>query len=343
MGIRFYCPACSGKLHVKHFLAGKRGVCPKCQASIWIPEQDELTQEPVAAVEERAPRVPRPSPPTPPAAALRENQPQPRDVSQGKPATREGRSDDDPAPVRAPARPDRPREPRRAADEAAAAKGTRLASNGTPAAANGTRAPASPSNGTKSAKPARPQPAAKDRTANERTANEQTVKPAAPAESLEHPSDAGLSLAASPQTEPRRPQPTESPAATDILGEVPHALWHVRPASGNQQYGPADAPTMRQWIAEGRVPGDALLWRSDWTQWRKASEVLGNLRPAATSPEMPVPIIAGPAATAASVAGKIGRVADARRRKRTQWALAVTLLACVAVGLLVTLVIVLRR
>jgi hypothetical protein len=36
MGIRFNCPS-GHKLHVKSFLAGKRGVCPKCGAKFVIP------------------------------------------------------------------------------------------------------------------------------------------------------------------------------------------------------------------------------------------------------------------------------------------------------------------
>ena len=41
MGIRFRCQACDKKLHVKSFLAGKRGVCPKCGAKIRIPAQSD--------------------------------------------------------------------------------------------------------------------------------------------------------------------------------------------------------------------------------------------------------------------------------------------------------------
>ena len=37
MGIKFRCHACDKKLHVKSFLAGKRGVCPKCGAKVRIP------------------------------------------------------------------------------------------------------------------------------------------------------------------------------------------------------------------------------------------------------------------------------------------------------------------
>ena len=37
MGIRFECGHCGHTLHVKDYLAGKRGVCPHCQGKIDIP------------------------------------------------------------------------------------------------------------------------------------------------------------------------------------------------------------------------------------------------------------------------------------------------------------------
>jgi len=37
MGIRFECTHCGHTLHVKDFLAGKRGICPHCQGRIDIP------------------------------------------------------------------------------------------------------------------------------------------------------------------------------------------------------------------------------------------------------------------------------------------------------------------
>jgi hypothetical protein len=40
MGIKFRCEGCDKKLHVKAFLAGKRGVCPHCGAKIRIPQED---------------------------------------------------------------------------------------------------------------------------------------------------------------------------------------------------------------------------------------------------------------------------------------------------------------
>jgi hypothetical protein len=42
MGIRFSCPN-GHKLHVKEFLAGKRGICPECGAKFTIPLQQKAT------------------------------------------------------------------------------------------------------------------------------------------------------------------------------------------------------------------------------------------------------------------------------------------------------------
>ena len=41
MGIRFCCPN-GHKLHVKAFLAGKRGICPECGAKVEIPEESVI-------------------------------------------------------------------------------------------------------------------------------------------------------------------------------------------------------------------------------------------------------------------------------------------------------------
>lgn len=49
MGIRFLCTACEKKLNVKSFLAGKKGVCPKCGASIQIPLESEILSKKEAA------------------------------------------------------------------------------------------------------------------------------------------------------------------------------------------------------------------------------------------------------------------------------------------------------
>src|SRR6185369_6221372 len=40
MGIKFHCPN-GHKLNVKAFLAGKKGICPKCGTKVRIPEVSE--------------------------------------------------------------------------------------------------------------------------------------------------------------------------------------------------------------------------------------------------------------------------------------------------------------
>lgn len=42
MGIRFLCHACDRKLNVKSFLAGKKGICPHCGASVRIPTESQI-------------------------------------------------------------------------------------------------------------------------------------------------------------------------------------------------------------------------------------------------------------------------------------------------------------
>lgn len=48
MGIRFICPACTKRINVKDHQAGKRGLCPKCGASVQIPLTSTLTDRPEA-------------------------------------------------------------------------------------------------------------------------------------------------------------------------------------------------------------------------------------------------------------------------------------------------------
>ncbi|MBP89129.1 MAG: hypothetical protein CMJ64_20835 [Planctomycetaceae bacterium] len=42
MGIRFYCTDCGRRLNIKAFLAGKRGICPHCDARVQIPFETQI-------------------------------------------------------------------------------------------------------------------------------------------------------------------------------------------------------------------------------------------------------------------------------------------------------------
>ncbi|MFO0943622.1 MAG: DUF4339 domain-containing protein [Pirellulales bacterium] len=75
-----------------------------------------------------------------------------------------------------------------------------------------------------------------------------------------------------------------------VLAEAPNATWYVRPAQGGQ-YGPAPSGVFWQWLLEGRIDVDALVWRDDWAEWQPASNVFADyfarLQSAATVFEPP--------------------------------------------------------
>lgn len=45
MGIRFYCTECGRRLNIKAFLAGKRGICPHCDARVQIPHESQIPDD----------------------------------------------------------------------------------------------------------------------------------------------------------------------------------------------------------------------------------------------------------------------------------------------------------
>jgi hypothetical protein len=74
----------------------------------------------------------------------------------------------------------------------------------------------------------------------------------------------------------------------DPFIEAGDVVWYVRPPSGGQ-YGPATSKLMRQWLAEGRISPNTLVWREGWRDWQQASDVFHQLRlnyPAADVPYM---------------------------------------------------------
>lgn len=82
----------------------------------------------------------------------------------------------------------------------------------------------------------------------------------------------------------------------DPLAEAPTAAWYIRPPSGGQ-FGPARGDVMRQWMGEGRVTNDSLVWREGWPDWKRADLIFPQLRPAPVggpAPFGPAPL-GGPA------------------------------------------------
>jgi hypothetical protein len=89
--------------------------------------------------------------------------------------------------------------------------------------------------------------------------------------------------------------PPNAPLTTEVK-------WFVRPPSGGQ-YGPAAEIVLRQWIQEGRITPDTLVWREGDPEWKPASayfsEMSGGPAPlsmAAPSQRAMTPAI-GPVAT----------------------------------------------
>lgn len=81
-------------------------------------------------------------------------------------------------------------------------------------------------------------------------------------------------------TGPLASTPPLSPAGpatgSDPLAEAPDVVWYVRPPTGGQ-FGPATSDVMRNWIDEGRVSQDSLVWREGWRDWQEASELFPQL------------------------------------------------------------------
>ncbi|MEM9825480.1 MAG: DUF4339 domain-containing protein [Planctomycetota bacterium] len=156
MGIRFACYACGERLNIKRELAGKRGICPLCQARFRIPHQDTEFAQPVAALATSAATV-----------GHAENSNDGVFTDQG------------------------------------------------PGVDNASEGP-----------------------------------------------DVDNARGGTPDIDPLQ-----------ILDSGQDATWYVRPPTGGQ-YGPADSETLRDWIGQGRVASNSLLWRDGWPQWRAASEAI---------------------------------------------------------------------
>ncbi len=69
-----------------------------------------------------------------------------------------------------------------------------------------------------------------------------------------------------------------SGSGNDPFAQAGDAVWYVRPASGGQ-FGPATADDMRNWLAEGRIGADSLVWCESWSDWRQAVAVFPQLAP----------------------------------------------------------------
>lgn len=77
-----------------------------------------------------------------------------------------------------------------------------------------------------------------------------------------------------PEAAAQPPTPPQRPSAVSQQGSAAaEAVWYVR-TGDTTQYGPLDAATFRQWIDQGRIADDALVWRSGWDQWTSGQGAL---------------------------------------------------------------------
>lgn len=100
------------------------------------------------------------------------------------------------------------------------------------------------------------------------------------------------------------------------------SVWFVRTPTGDQ-FGPADTATFQDWVKEGRVAPDCLVWQEGWPDWRPAADVLpgmaATLSTGTSAPPAPPPSTAPAPAFSIEVdpdpSLSTGRKAKRRSRK----------------------------
>jgi hypothetical protein len=161
-----------------------------------------------------------------------------------------------------------------------------------------------------------------------------TVTPVAPVGTAAQPATLADAVRAAAAT--AVVAPASAPAANDPIAEAPTAIWYVRPPSGGQ-YGPARGDLLRQWVNEGRVTPQSLVWREGWPDWKIASDVFPSLGGAAPAVTDGVPV---------DVGGSTRKTARYIAKKKSSNTLAIggiVILVLVVIGLVVALAFVLSN
>lgn len=117
-----------------------------------------------------------------------------------------------------------------------------------------------------------------------------------------------------------------------VLDEAPELVWYVRLKAGDQ-FGPANGPTMNEWLGQGRVPGDSLVWREGWAEWRRANEVFPD-RFGAVKVSKPIPEIATLGKTIDPLAS---RKPKPKQNKSANWMAIALLAVCLGISVCIGL------
>lgn len=129
---------------------------------------------------------------------------------------------------------------------------------------------------------------------------------------------APVAVAAGPASPAPSPAPPPPPAPTTSAGG--EARWFVRPPSGGQ-YGPALETVLRQWITEGRITPDTLIWREGDPEWQKASQAFSQLGAGFAAPvsaPTPTPAAVKPAPVAPMKPAPVGVALEASSTAKSE-------------------------
>lgn len=126
-----------------------------------------------------------------------------------------------------------------------------------------------------------------------------------------------------PPPPPAAQSPPFEPPADETQRNLDAVEWRL--AVGDRQYGPTVSTLFAQWITAGRVPPNALVWRTGWTDWRTAEQARADL---------PAPLPA-PGSEAAKTPSEAAMAYHRRRRAaatRQRWVAIGLAVACLAIG-----------
>ena len=326
MAIEVNCPQCGHSMNLKAFLLGKRGICPKCQAAFDIPgspasDSGASAPQARAAAPAAQPRQVTPGAGSKPSTPVARPSSVPARPASPHPATAKAASPQAaaptapraaaPTPGAVPAQPTVPAQPVVPGQPVAAAPAgyTPRAAQAVPVPGAGYTSPAAPVQPAGYTQPgvvpvARPTATPVQPVAGQAVPVAQPRYTSGPVQPVGGPVTAPAVTAV-----PVASVPVASPVGVvDPLLEAPQAMWYVRPSSGGQ-FGPAGAELMRQWLEEGRVAADSLVWRDGWPDWKPAASCF----PQFAEPSEPEPAVPGLDGIAVGPTGIGGRPVVYRR------------------------------